>query len=61
MNTVSKYKVWIGPYLRGELSDLKKKEFELALEANKELKNEYLLQKDIADTINRKSEFDNFK
>lgn len=61
MNTVNKYTLWIGPYLREELSDSEKKEFEVALEANDALKKEYFLQKDVTETINRKEEFDNFK
>ncbi len=61
MNTVNKYKLWIGPYLRGELSESDKEEFELALDAHEELKKEYNLQRDIADTINGKEGFDNFK
>lgn len=61
MNTVNKYILWIGPYLRGELTDAQKSEFEMVLESNEKLKQEFALQKDISETINKKSEFDNFK
>ncbi|MEL6558893.1 MAG: hypothetical protein AAFQ94_11965 [Bacteroidota bacterium] len=61
MSTVNKYKLWIGPYLRDELTDAQKSEFEMVLDSNEELKKEFSLQKDVIDTINKKTEFDDFK
>jgi len=53
--------LWIGPYLRDELSDVEKEEFEEVVKTHISVKKELELQRKIQNAVNKTDEFKKFK